>query len=208
MKRSLLRIAAVCFILVSVAPPSVTAQTQPSGQEFLSYRLFVYVLAPDREALSVDLANWADGNDGYFVERSGDQVVLRTPRSTIPALRAYIESKDGVVLRFEPATADLRQELLNTRAAVSSRQESLDRILELIGSADIGATLAFEQELRSLNQEIEYYRGIERLILNDSRYAHVRIALTSEQSSIPDYLPSAFSWINTIDLYQFLKDRS
>lgn len=178
------------------------------AQDYLSYSLQMYVLAPDRESLSVSIAQWTDQNGGYFVERSSEAVVLRVPPHQVTALRAIVETEGGLILRFEPSTTDLRRQLDSARAAISSRQESLDRILELTARADIGATLAFEQELRSLNGEIEYYRGQEQRIVNDSRFAWVRVALTSQESSIPDFIPSSFGWINSVDLYRFLEDRS
>jgi len=197
-KRAVLVAAIIALIGVGTA----------GAQEFLAYRLFVHVLAQDREAVSVALAEWGDRNGGYFVQRSQDTVVLRLPGTRLPAMRAFIRENDARILRYEPSTVNLRRELSDARAAVSSRQESLDRILALMRGADIGATLDFERELRSINQEIEYHRGLERRIVNDIRYATVHVALTSEQSSIPDYLPSAFAWINDVGIYRFLEDRS
>ncbi len=198
-------------ILLGILPGVVTLVAQEAGEDagdYLSYHLFVHVLAQDREAASVALSEWSDENGGYFTQRSADNVVLRLPGERLSSMRAFLEAGSALILRYEPSTVNLRRELSEARAAVSSRQESLDRILTLMGGADIGATLAFERELRSINQEIEYYRGQERRIVNDIRYAHVHVALTSEQSSIPDYLPSGFPWINDVDIYRFLEDRS
>ena len=178
------------------------------AEEYLSYRLRMYVLAHDRDSLSTTVAQWADDHGGYFVERSSESVVLRIPRERLPLLRTTIEESGALVLRFEPSAVDVRDDLSAARAAIQSRQEALDRILVLMATADVGATLDFEQELRSLNSEIEYYRGRERQLVNDTRYAWVRVALTTESSSIPDLLPSSFGWINTVDLYRFLESRS
>jgi hypothetical protein len=166
----------------------------------------VQVVATDRALTSDAIAAWAEDTDGYFVFRSLERVVIRVPNHLLGDLRSIIEAADGEVVAYNPATIDLRAELRDLDAAIASRSEALEQILDYVDEADVRATLAFERELRSLNAEIEAYTGRRRELLNDVAYARVEILLSMRERSIPGRLPSSFAWINTLDLYRFIDE--
>jgi hypothetical protein len=195
-----------CCLLLALFVIALVPATRLSSQEesTLAVRIEAHVVAIDREASGERIADWANSSGGYFVVRSLDQVIVRVPPERLPELRAVIALGGDTVVAYRPATEDARQELAHVDAAISARTEALERVLDYLDDADVAATLAFERELRSLNQEIEAYAGRRRAILNDVRFASVSVAFSMRQSSIPSKRPSSFDWINTVDLYRFL----
>ena len=117
-----------------------------------------------------------------------------------------IEEIGDTVVSYNPSATDYREEMARNEAAITSRTEALDRILIYLDEADIAATLSFERELRSLLQEIEYYTGQNRRIQNEVAFASATINLSSRQRTIPEQRPSTFAWVNTVDLYRFLRE--
>jgi hypothetical protein len=172
----------------------------------LAMSVQVQVVASDPELTSNTLASFADENGGYFTLRSLDQVILRIPDARVPEIRSLVERLGDTIVSYNPSMRDLSEQLAQAEAAITSRTEALDRVLSYLADASIAATLAFERELRSLNQEIEYYTGRRRAMQNDVHFANVNVRLTTRQSTIPTKLPSSFDWINTIDLYRFVDE--
>jgi hypothetical protein len=100
---------------------------------------------------------------------------------------------------------DYRQGLSDAQAAITAREEALERVLRYMDSASVSATLAFERELRSLNEEIEQHTGHVRRMRNDIRYARVRVVLSSYEQTLPQSDWSSFPWINELGMYSFLE---
>jgi hypothetical protein len=198
-------ILSAALSLAVVAAP-VPAQSDRAPLDLLATSIDIQVIAADREAAGEALARWAETTGGYFTYRSLERVELRVPNAQLSAMRDFIEVQKLEVIEYNPATIDLRSELRDIDAAVTSRREALDRILVYLEESTVRATLAFERELRSLNAEIERYAGRRRVLLNDIAYARVTIALSMRERTIPDWIPSSFAWMNTIDLYRFIDD--
>jgi len=200
--RAIVAQAMVAFFVLASAP-----HVNPdSTTEYLAMSVGVQVVAADRALTSDAIAAWAEETDGYFVFRSLERVVIRVPNRLLGDLRSIIEAAGAEVVAYNPATVDLRAELRNLDAAIASRSEALEQILDFVDEADIRATLAFERELRSLNAEIEAYTGRRRELLNDVAYARVEVLLSMRERTIPGRLPSSFAWINTLDLYRFIDE--
>ena len=198
--------------LVLACPPQITAQ--PIGRAdgalsagpLLALSVEAQVIASDRPATSELLAQWAEDRGGYFVFRSLDRVVLRVPPASLPELRDAIAGIGDDLVVYHPAAVDLRSELRDVDAAIAARTETLTRILEYLEDAGVSATLEFERELRSLNDELERYAGRKRAILNDAAFARVTIGLSAGERTVPSQQWSSFAWINTIDLYRFIDE--
>jgi hypothetical protein len=197
--RSSLLVVAVALILGLA--PAVAAQ---NAGELRALSLDIQAVASDPERTSVMLAEWADRTGGYYVFRSAERVELRVSADQANVVRDLLEEGGDEIVLYAPSTVDYRSELRDIEAAITSRSESLDRVLAFLADANVSATLAFERELRSLNEEIEYYEGRRRAILNDSRYARVTVRLSVRTRSIPSAIPSSFPWINSISLYRFI----
>lgn len=177
----------------------------PAQDEFLAASLDIQAVSADREAVTEELAAWAEENGGYYTYRSGTEIHLRVVPSRISEVRAVLETTETEIIRYDPSTVDYRRELADTEAAITARTEALERVLRYLDGATIGATLEFERELRSLNQEIELYAGRARRIRNDIRFARVSVVLSSYEQTIPYLSDSSFDWINDLGMYSFLE---
>jgi hypothetical protein len=162
----------------------------------------------DHDGASILIADYADEHGGYFVTRSHAFVELRLPNERLGRFRLFIAEIADEITRFDPSSRDLRTQLIRVDAGITSRTEALEKILTYLTQADIGATLAFEQELRALNGELDSLKGQERRILHDIEYSSVSVSLSSSTSEIPAHLPSSFDWINRVDLYRFISEAS
>ena len=176
------------------------------AQDTLAISVTLQLIASDAEMTSRSIAEWADAARGYFTFRSEQQLLIRIPPDRVPELRMLIEEIGDTVVSYNPSATDYREEMARNEAAITSRTEALDRILIYLDEADIAATLSFERELRSLLQEIEYYTGQNRRIQNEVAFASATINLSSRQRTIPEQRPSTFAWVNTVDLYRFLRE--
>jgi hypothetical protein len=190
----------VVFVLILFAAP-LAAQ-----QEFLATTIGIVAVTGDRAAITADLAEWVDANGGYYTYRSETEIHLRVPPERISNVRTRLETGNAEVVMFYPSTVDYRQELSDAQAAITARADALERVLRYLQTASVTATLAFEQELRSLNEEIEWYTGQIRRIRNDIRFARVHVALSSYEQSLPRNTRSSFQWINELGMYDFLEE--
>ncbi len=191
---------------VAMPMPAETVASAGSGGPLLAVSVSARVITGDRDAAGERLSGWAEANGGYFTYHSLDRVVLRIPDHALADLRDAMTESGDELLAYHPAATDLSAELRDVEAAIAARREALDRILEYLSDSGVSATLAFERELRSLNQEIEGFVGRRRAIVNDAAYARVEISLTALRRSIPERVPSSFAWINTVDLYRFVDE--
>lgn len=196
---STFRFAASAAVILVLMAPGLSAQ-----EEYLSSSLEILALSTDGAALSRDLADWAEERGGYYTYRSETEVHLRVPPDRIYAVRAYLETSDAEILRYNPSTVDYRQQISDAEAAIAARTEALERVLRYLEGATISATLAFERELRALNGEIEEYTGFLRRLRNDIRYARVRVVLSGYEETLPYLRQSSFAWINDLGMYSFL----
>ncbi|MCK4515012.1 MAG: DUF4349 domain-containing protein [Spirochaetaceae bacterium] len=192
-------------VLLSIFGGVVVAE-ESTPRETLAISVTFQLIASDSEMTGRSIAEWADAVGGYFTFRSEQQVLIRIPPRRVPELRKYIEDLGDTVVSYNPSALDYREEMARNNAAINSRTEALDRILIYLDEADVTATLSFERELRSLLQEIEYYTGRSRRIRNEVAFASATINLSSRQRTIPEQRPSTFEWINTVDLYRFLRE--
>lgn len=198
-RRSQIRRIATTVMMVTVLI-SATAQ-----EEFLASTLNIAAVSSDRDAMTADLAEWTEENGGYYTYRSETEIHMRVSPADVSGVRALLETGDAEIVRYDPSTVDLRQQLSDAEAAIAARTEALERVLRYLDGATIGATLAFERELRSLNEEIEQYAGYARRMRNDIRYARVQVVLSSYEQTIPQTTRSSFEWINGLGMYSFLE---
>ena len=204
--RTIILIAALLGVLGGVVVAERNTPPENTPRKTLAISVTFQLIASDSEMTSRSIADWADATGGYFTFRSEQQVLIRIPPGCVPELRKYIEELGDTVVSYNPSALDYREEMARNNAAINSRTEALDRILIYLDEADIAATLSFERELRSLLQEIEYYTGQSRRIRNEVAFASATINLSSRQRTIPEQRPSTFEWINTVDLYRFLRE--
>lgn len=177
-----------------------------AAENSLATSVTIQVIASDPDASGRAMADWAESVGGYFTFRSEEQIDLRVPPEQVRTLREQILDLGDTIVTYDPAAVDYREELARNTAAINSRNEALERILVFLDDAEITATLSFERELRSLLQEIEYYVGRNRRLRNEVEFATVTVYLSSRRRTIPEQRPSSFGWVNTVDLYLFLRE--
>jgi hypothetical protein len=174
-------------------------------EEYLATTINIFAVSGSRAAITADLAEWIEANGGYYTYRSETEIHLRVPPPRVAGVRARLETGDAEIVRYDPSTVDYRQGLSDAQAAITAREEALERVLRYLDSASVSATLAFERELRSLNEEIEQHTGHVRRMRNDIRYARVRVVLSSYEQTLPQSDWSSFPWINELGMYSFLE---
>jgi hypothetical protein len=200
--RRVARALAVAVLLLW-APAVAGAQSEEAGR-YLAFEAYAQLLVSNREAAADSLVAWCEKQGGYFVERSLEFLVLRIPRAAFDGLRPVAEETAERIVSYNPQARDLRQDILATRAAIRSREENLERVVSFLEDADVEGTLALEQEIASLMEEIESYRGRLRALETDIALARAEIALSARAAEIPDTLPSSFDWLNELGVYRFI----
>jgi hypothetical protein len=180
-------------------------ETGTTQQEFLHHSVDAALLVGDAEKAAGEIVRWVETRGGYFVVKATDMVVVRIPAPAIGKLRPFLESISGRIVRYNPVATDLRRELLTVRAGIESREEILQKNLEYIDNTDVGGTLAIEQEITELQQEIEQLKGRERRLVTDRRFARAEIALAFQEQTLPDTIPSSFEWVNTVGFFTFMR---
>jgi hypothetical protein len=164
------------------------------------------MLVADPDQAGDRIEGWAETQGGYLLEKSGERVVLRLPQARLPQLRAFLEGLSEDILAYAPQAEDLRQQLSETRSGLRSRQEVLKRNLALLDQADAAGTLAIEQELLSLIEEVEGLQARLAALALDQLYARVEIALSFRESPLPKDIPSSFGWINQVSFYALVEE--
>jgi hypothetical protein len=176
------------------------------GAGTLAYDVRSSVIVLDAEKASRALTDWAEGLGGYFVLRSLESVVVRIPADRVGELRAALQGIAELVVTYEPSTTDVREELGAVQAAIKSREEALTLILGYVDKADVAGTLALEQEIAGLVSSVETLQGRKQRLENDAAYARVEVSLSSRRQTVPTQRLSSFAWVNTVDLYRFLRE--
>jgi hypothetical protein len=180
--------------------------TQPAaGENYLYQIIEATVLVADPERTADALESWVEQNGGYALLKSSDQVILRLPFEEIPQLRSKLEELSDYILELSPQSQDLREAILETVAKINSRQEVLRQALALLNQADVKGTLAIEKEVLTLIGEIEQLTAtLQNLTLNRT-FSRAEISLRYLEQTLPENIPSSFSWINGVDFYSFIK---
>ena len=182
-------------------------QTGQAGQtNFLAIKIRAQIIVTDRIAAGETLTSWAEENGGFFLFRSLDLITLRIKVEKVEEFRSYLSGAAEELVTYEPSAVDVREELATVDAGIESRENVLNLVLEYLEETDVEGTLALEREIGALVTEVEFLKGRQRRLVNDSAFAFAEIFLSSPQQSIPVALPSSFHWINTVDLYRFLNE--
>lgn len=162
------------------------------------------VMVFDRGVASDELALWAAENDGYFTWKSEESIRIRVPDENVIPFRAFLEELSEVLIEYSQSAYDLREELNSSHSALEAREEILLKNLSYLSSSDVEGTLELEKEIRRLMAEVDAYRGLLRRLEHDREMAVIDVSLSFRQQTIPDRLPSNFSWINDMDFYRFI----
>ena len=175
------------------------------AENYLSHSIRVTILVADPEHTADILTQWVEDLGGYYLFRSKDRVTLRIPYEEIGNLRSYLENIAEELVKVNLEAHDLRESILQLRSGLQAREEILEQNLEYIDKTDVKGTLAIEQEIRRLIEEIESHKGRLRKLEADRRFAYGEVHLSFKEQTLPEDIPSSFGWINTIDFYRFMQ---
>jgi hypothetical protein len=178
------------------------------SDNYLSHGISAVIVVADSEHAADALTTWVEEEGGYYLHKSKERVTLRVPYQKIGNLRSFIESIAEEVIDIELEAHDLREEILRLRSGLEAREEILKKNLGYIDRSDVKGTLAIEEEIRILVQEIENHKGRLRKLETDRLFALGEIKLSYKEQTIPKNIPSSFAWINSIDFYRFIEDVS
>jgi hypothetical protein len=190
----------LAMALAVVLPVALAAQT------YLHTFIQASLVVKDPDAAAAQIAAWAEQQGGYFLERSGQQVVVRFPGTASGDFRSHLEQVAEFVVDYAPAARDLREEFLQIEAGISSRQAMLDLTLSFMAEADVDGTLALERQVNELVSELENLRAARNRVATDRSFATATVGLRARQQTVPDKRPSSFAWINAVDLYRLLAE--
>jgi hypothetical protein len=205
MIRSLsVRLSALRRVLLLVSLAFIALSSPLSAENFLHHTLNATILVADPEATAERVASWAEKAGGYYLLKSTDTVVIRFPYQEMGNLRAYLEEIADEVIEISPSAVDLRESILGLRSGIKSREEILQRNLSYVDDADVDGTLAIEQEVVQILAEIEGLKGRLRKLDVDRVFSRAEVYLSFMEETIPEEIPSSFSWINTVDFYRFM----
>jgi hypothetical protein len=195
----LVRAVVVIAVLATVFVPTV------AGQNYLYQILEATVLVADPDRSADELESWAEQQGGYALLTSSDRVILRLPFEQMPRLRGKLEELSDYVVDLSPQSRDLREAILETVAKINSHQDVLRQTVALLDQADVAGTLAIEQEVLTLIEEIEQLSAtLQKLNLN-RQYSRAEITLRFLEQTLPENIPSSFGWINKVDFYTFIR---
>jgi hypothetical protein len=178
------------------------------SDNYLSHGISAVIVVADSEHAADALTTWVEEEGGYYLHKSKERVTLRVPYQKIGNLRSFIESIAEEVIDIELEAHDLREEIQRLRSGLEAREEILKKNLGYIDRSDVKGTLAIEEEIRILVQEIENHKGRLRKLETDRLFALGEIKLSYKEQTIPKNIPSSFAWINSIDFYRFIEDVS
>jgi hypothetical protein len=197
-----MRTALALLLLAALLLPTTLGAEENTLQQ--SVQVGMLVADPDQAGDRIE--GWAEAQGGYLLEKSSERVVLRLPLARLPLLRGFLEGLSEDILAYAPQAEDLREQLSQTRSGLRSRQEILKRNLALLDQADAAGTLAIEQELLSLIEEVEGLQARLAALSLDQQYARVEIALSFRESPLPRDIPSSFGWINKVSFYALVEE--
>ncbi len=192
----------VIIILLFFCSSSIFAQQNTS---YLTYQLDIFLLVEDPDQAAINIIMYVEENGGYFLHSSEQGINIRIPINNLSSFTSFLREAGEEVEDYSPTAIDVREDIIYLESGINSRQEILDKSIELIEETGIDDTLAIESEIIRLLNEIEQLKGRLRRIDVERGYALVNIRFTFLSSSIPNNIESMFGWINSLGLYTFLE---
>ncbi len=176
------------------------------AEDYLAHSMNASILVANPTDTAEMITQWTEDRGGYFVYKSPELVRVRVPSDQIGSFRAFVEESAEQIVELGIEARDIREEIVNLRSGIKSREEILQRNLLYLGRTDVAGTLAIEREIRSLMGEIATLKGRLRKLNIDRALAHAEVYLSFQEQTLPQDIPSSFAWINTIDFYRFIQE--
>jgi hypothetical protein len=159
-----------------------------------------------REAVADSLVAKAEELGGYYAKRTEESLVLKIPTEHAGTYLDFV-SEQGLVAGRSESSYSLSQELANTEARLSAREELLDKYFEILEDAKSSAVVTVEQEVIRLISEIEGLKGSQRSLEHQAAYSELHVYFQFRDRSAPTRDgSSSFGWINSLNLVDLLHD--
>lgn len=175
------------------------------GENYLSHQIYASAMVVEPEEASEKIGTWAESVGGYYVLKSSDRVVVRIPEERVSDLKAYLEKNTVELYEYVPAARNVREEMLYLQSAIESREEILVENLEYLDRADVTGTLAIEKEVMEILRELEELKGRLKMLNRNRTFAYAEISLTFQTQTLPEKIPSSFTWLSALDFYSFIQ---
>ncbi len=172
----------------------------------LHYKINTTILVEDPEQAGIEISKWIRENGGYILTLSEMNIIVLFPGNKNNLLREFLESISMESHGFSITAVDNTEEIMTLNSGISAREEVLKRNLEFLDKVDVKGTLALEQEVWTLIEEIEKMKGRLRKLVSESRFGRAEIMLSFYSQQLTTNIQSSFSWINTIDFYQLVSE--
>jgi hypothetical protein len=164
----------------------------------------VVMAAYDRAAADREIRANVAQQGGYVAQDDRRYLVLRVKPEHLASTLAFIKER-GTVLDERRRAEDRNQRLAMLDAQLSSKQQILERMYELLAEADVRATRTIEQRLTQMVVEIEQVKGKLRVERELAKWATVEVRYQTEAVPMKaPASPSPFAWINSVSLDSFL----
>jgi hypothetical protein len=196
----------VALLLASSVPAFADG---PVGQPDLGGSALTASIAlrvDDREQALDRAVALARERGGWFASLTQDRVSLRVPaeraRDLVDALRA-----EGEPFERTFDSTDLRAQLVDLEARLSSRRGILDKYMEVLGKASPKSIVSVEREITRLVAEIENLEGQLRVLRDRAAFARVDVSFRYRERRAPARAgTSSFEWINTVNVADLIAD--
>jgi len=182
----------------------VASSLMAQEDNWLSYQLSCQVLVEDSSHFSRSAAQWSVDSGGYYTTMSSDYVIIRFPWQKLPDFRQWLDLNSREIYQMDQSSQDLREEILSLRSGIEAREEILERNMEYLDKSNFQGTLALEQEIRRLMQEIDTRKGYLRRRENDRQMVQAVVNISFLNNSLPERGYSSFEWINYVDFFDFI----
>lgn len=152
------------------------------------------------------LVKAAEEAGGYFTSRTQEALVMKVPAIKV---KAFLDTASGLGIVAEKTyeTADLGQQLAETRSKLAAREEVMRKYLDVMNEAGTQGVLRVEQEVTRLVAEIERLKGALRLMEHRIQLSEVTIRFQFRDRSAPvSDGQSSFPWLNTMNLSDLVED--
>lgn len=205
-------IALLCWALAQAAAPVAPADPPPASEPAAESFDAVWIQASatlqvtNRRGTADTLIQIATEHGGYFSTLTDTTVVIRVPVEAVPDVLAHAALL-GTVVERSYQSQNLTEELRNLQTRLSSRQESLDRYLKVLGEAGADSLTMVGRQVDATIAEIEQIQGRILLLQHQSEFAQLSFQFQFRDRSAPATTgTSSFAWINRLNLADVLRD--
>ncbi len=189
----------VCIFVLTAVPSLFSISN-------LHYSISATILVEDPEEAGIEISRWIRNAGGYILTVSAYNIVVLFPGDENTKFKELLESISMEVYDLTISASDNTEEIMALSSGISAREEVLRRNLGFLDKVDVKGTLALEQEVWALIEEIEKMKGRLRKLESDSTFGRAEIMLSFGSQQLPSNIPSSFEWINTIDFYQLVNE--